>query len=59
MNTTTTNDISWTARQDARTQQKLRELSSDLADSVERGDMTAEEANALYARTADRWMSEF
>lgn len=46
------------ARNLARTEQKLRELMSDLADQIERGDITPEEANALYVRTADRWMAE-
>ncbi len=52
------NDISWQARNDARTERKLRELASDLADSVESGAMTTEDANALYQRTADRWMHD-
>lgn len=50
--------ISWQARQDARTEQRLRELASDLADAVERGDMTDAAANAHYERVAARWMSE-
>lgn len=50
--------MTWQARHDARTEQRLRELASDLADAVERGDMTDVDANALYARTADRWMQE-
>lgn len=49
---------SWQARMDARTEQKLRELASDLADKVEAGEMTADDANALYSRTATRWMTE-
>lgn len=56
--TTRTNDISWQARNDARTEQRLRELASDLADQVERGELTAAEANAWYARVADRWTHE-
>ena len=51
-------EISWQARMDARTEQKLRELASDLADDVARGDRTAEEANGIYERAATRWMSE-
>ncbi len=39
-------------------ERRLRELASDNADAVERGDMTADEANALYVRTADRLMHD-
>ena len=50
--------ISWDARLDARTEQRLRELASDLADDVSRGDRTADEANGIYERAASRWMTE-
>lgn len=56
-NTTNTAAAAWfTARHTGRTEQRLRELASDNADKVEAGEMTAEEANALYVRTADRLM---
>lgn len=59
MQTNNTADAAtWYARKLARTEQLLRELMSDLADAVERGEMTSEEANAQYERTAARWMSE-
>lgn len=58
MTNTNAAEITWTARQDARREQLLRELASDLADRVEAGEMTDAEANALYTRTADRWMHE-
>jgi hypothetical protein len=41
--------------QAARTEQKLRELMSDLADRVEAGEITDLEANEIYSTTADRW----
>lgn len=53
-----TNEMSMQSRMDARTEQKLRELASDLADDVERGDRTADEANGIYERAATRWMTE-
>lgn len=53
-----TNPADYTHRLAARLEQRLRELASDNADAVERGDMTAEEANALYVRTADRLMHD-
>ncbi len=46
------------AQQAERTEQLLRELASDLADQVERGERTAAEANGIYERTATRWMYE-
>jgi hypothetical protein len=55
-NTTKTNEIAY--RNDARREQLLRELMSDLADAVERGDMTDIEANEHYTRVADRWAYE-
>ncbi|MCX7322194.1 MAG: hypothetical protein NT113_22880 [Hyphomicrobiales bacterium] len=42
-------------RQDARREQMLRELASDLADLVESGDITDIEANEWLARKADQW----
>jgi polyhydroxyalkanoate synthesis regulator phasin len=42
-------------RFDARREQMLKELASDLADLVESGDMTPEEANEWLARKADQW----
>jgi hypothetical protein len=42
-------------RQDARREQLLRELASDLADLVEAGEMTDMEANEWLARKADQW----
>ena len=47
-----------TDRFDARREQMLRELASDLADLVESGDMTADDANDWYARKADQWSAE-
>ena len=44
-----------TNRYDARREQLLKELASDLADLVEAGDLTAEEANEWLARKADQW----
>jgi len=58
MTNTTADEMSWTAWNLARTEARLRELMSDLCDAVERGDMTAAEANAQYERTATRWMYE-
>jgi hypothetical protein len=51
-------EMTWTQRLDARNEQRLRELASDLADRVEAGEMTQEDANALYTRTADRLMHD-
>lgn len=51
-------EMTWTEWNDARTEAKLRYLMSDLADAVERGELTSEEANAQYERTATRWMHE-
>jgi hypothetical protein len=47
--------MTFTTRQDARREQLLRELASDLADLVESGDMTDMEANEWLARKADQW----
>lgn len=45
-------------RFDARREQMLRELASDLADMVEAGDLTAAEANEWIASKADQWAAE-
>jgi len=42
-------------RFDARREQLLKELASDLADLVESGDMTDMEANEWLAAKADQW----
>lgn len=55
---TNTNATEFQTRQLARTEARLHELAIDLRHAVERGDMTDTEANALYVRTADRWMAE-
>jgi polyhydroxyalkanoate synthesis regulator phasin len=44
-----------TERFDARREQLLKELASDLADLVEAGEMTEQEANEWLARKADQW----
>lgn len=41
---------------DDRIARMIRELQSDMADLVESGDMTAEEANEWVNRKADGWM---
>lgn len=45
-------------RFDARREQMLRELASDLADLVESGDLTEGEANEWYNVKADQWAKE-
>lgn len=47
-----------TNRFDARREQMLRELASDLADLVESGDMTPMQANEWHAAKADQWAAE-
>jgi len=42
-------------RHDARREQLLRELASDLARLVESGDLTDEQANEWYNSKADQW----
>lgn len=42
-------------RADARREQMLKELASDLADLVETGDLTPEQANEWLATKADQW----
>ena len=54
--TMTTDQISYEDRQVARREQMLRELASDLADLVEAGEMTEEQANEWYNAKADQWM---
>lgn len=44
-----------TNRMDARREQLLRELASDLARLVETGDITDEQANEWYSAKADQW----
>lgn len=48
-------EITMMTRLDARREQMLRELASDLADLVERGDMAPEQANEWLADKADQW----
>jgi len=45
-------------RMDARREQMLRELASDLCDLVRSGDITAEQANEWLAAKADQWAGE-
>jgi hypothetical protein len=47
--------MTYEARQEARREQMLRELASDLADLVEAGEMTDTQANEWLARKADQW----
>jgi len=47
--------IDMMTRLDARREQMLKELASDLADLVESGDMTADQANEWLASKADQW----
>lgn len=51
-------EITMTQRMDARREQLLRELASDLADLVRTGDMSAEQANEWYNAKADQWAAE-
>lgn len=44
-----------TDRFDARREQMLRELLSDLTDLVEAGELTSEQANEWYNAKADQW----
>lgn len=44
-----------TTQFDARREQMLKELASDMADLVTSGDMTAEQANEWVAAKADQW----
>lgn len=45
-------------RLDARRAQMLHDLQREMADLVESGDMTANEANEWVNRAADRWANE-
>ena len=46
---------SYNRTQDERREQMLRELMSNLANLVESGDLTDQEANDWYNRKADQW----
>lgn len=50
--------ITFTERFDARREQMLRELASDLSDMVEAGDISAQEANEWLNAKADQWSME-
>ncbi len=58
METNTATLIWFQARQLARTEQRLRELASDLAEQVRTGDLTDTQANEWYTMVADRLMKE-
>jgi hypothetical protein len=45
-------------RFDARREQMLKELASDLADLVQTGELTEEQANEWLAAKADQWGKE-
>lgn len=44
-----------TAKFDARREQMLHELMSDLTDLVNSGELTTEQANEWYSSKADQW----
>ena len=44
-----------TTQYEARREQMLKELASDLADLVASGDMTEAQANEWYSDKADQW----
>lgn len=50
--------ITFTERFDARREQMLRELASDLSDMVEAGDISEQEANEWLNAKADQWSME-
>ncbi len=50
--------MTYETRTDARREQNLRELASNLADMVEAGDITEQEANEWYNAKADQWAAE-
>lgn len=50
--------IAMTDRLAARRERMLRDLQSDMADLVESGDLTAEQANEWVNSAADRWSAE-
>jgi hypothetical protein len=45
-------------RQDARREQMIRELTSDMADLVASGDLTEEQANEWVSSKSDQWAGE-
>jgi hypothetical protein len=47
--------MNMTTRFDARREQMLKELASDMADLVASGDLTAEQANEWVNAKADQW----
>jgi hypothetical protein len=47
--------MTMTTRFDARREQMLKELASDMADLVASGDMTEGQANEWLASKADQW----
>lgn len=49
------NAMTYETIRDARREQMLRELSSDLADLVASGDLTDAQANQWYSDKADQW----
>ena len=49
------NNTEYTKAQDAKRESMLRELMSELADSVELGILTDLEANEWYSMKADQW----
>jgi hypothetical protein len=48
-------EMKMTNRSDARREQMLKELASDLADMVSSGDLTEQQANEWLAAKADQW----
>ena len=44
---------------DARREQMLKELASNLTDMVEAGDLTTEQANEWLAAKADQWAGDW
>jgi len=47
--------MTFETRKEARREQNLRELASDLANLVESGDLTDQQANEWYNAKADQW----
>mgnify|MGYP000892668888 CR=1 FL=1 len=58
INLSAATQIDYINRVDARREQMLRELASDLADAVECGMMTEIEANDWFNMKADQWAGE-
>jgi polyhydroxyalkanoate synthesis regulator phasin len=50
--------MTYAERHDARREQMLRELASNLSDMVEAGELTADEANEWLSAKADQWAGE-